>query len=64
VTDDLEATVAELRERGVVFDEYDMPGLRTVDGITELSEVERAAWFRDSEGNILTVSEFLTDPIV
>jgi catechol 2,3-dioxygenase-like lactoylglutathione lyase family enzyme len=56
VTDDLAATVAELRERGVVFEGYDMPGLRTVDGITELGGVERAAWFRESE--------FLTDPIV
>jgi hypothetical protein len=46
--------VAELRERGVVFEEYDMPGLRTVRGIAELGGVEQAAWFR--------VSEFLTDP--
>ena len=62
VTDDLEATVTGLRENGVVFEEYDMPGLRTVDGIADLGGVERAAWFRDSEGNILAVSEFLTDP--
>ena len=54
VTDDLEATVAELRERGVVFEKYDMPGLRTVHGIADLGGVERAAWFR--------VSEFLADP--
>ena len=39
-----------------------MPGLRTVHGIAELGGVERAAWFRDSEGNILAISEFLTDP--
>jgi catechol 2,3-dioxygenase-like lactoylglutathione lyase family enzyme len=58
--DDIEAVVAELRRRGVVFDEYDVPGLRTVDGIAEVeghypSEGgvgERAAWFRDSEGNV------------
>jgi catechol 2,3-dioxygenase-like lactoylglutathione lyase family enzyme len=55
-------TVTELRRRGVVFEEYDLPGLSTVDGIAELGGVERAAWFRDSEGNILAIFEFLTDP--
>jgi catechol 2,3-dioxygenase-like lactoylglutathione lyase family enzyme len=61
VVDDLEAVVAELRGRGVVFEEYDLPGLRTVDGIATLSDVERAAWFTDSEGNILSISQFLVD---
>jgi hypothetical protein len=50
VVDDLERAVVELHECGVVFEEYDFPGLRTVDGIAELAGVERAAWFRDSEG--------------
>jgi catechol 2,3-dioxygenase-like lactoylglutathione lyase family enzyme len=63
VVDDLEATVADLRGRGVVFEEYDFPGLRTVDGIARLGEVERAAWFKDSEGNILAISQFLVDPL-
>jgi catechol 2,3-dioxygenase-like lactoylglutathione lyase family enzyme len=63
VVDDLEATVAELRGRGVEFEEYDVPGLKTVEGIAELGGVERAAWFRDSEGNILAISTFLTDPL-
>jgi catechol 2,3-dioxygenase-like lactoylglutathione lyase family enzyme len=63
VVDDLEAAVAELRARGVEFEEYDFPGLKTVDGIAELSGVERAAWFKDSEGNILAISTFLTDPL-
>jgi catechol 2,3-dioxygenase-like lactoylglutathione lyase family enzyme len=63
VVDDLEATVAELRERGVEFEEYDLPSLKTVDGIAQLGDVERAAWFRDSEGNILAVSQFLTGPL-
>src|SRR5215218_1461443 len=43
--DDLDAVVAELRSRGVVFEEYDFPGLRTVDG------------FRDSEGNMLGIGQ-------
>jgi catechol 2,3-dioxygenase-like lactoylglutathione lyase family enzyme len=62
--DDIEATVAELRSRGVVFEEYDLPGLRTLDGIAEIEGNypskgvgERAAWFRDSEGNMLGIGE-------
>jgi catechol 2,3-dioxygenase-like lactoylglutathione lyase family enzyme len=49
---DIRATVAELRERGVTFEEYDVPGLRTEDGVADLG-TELAAWFKDSEGNIL-----------
>jgi catechol 2,3-dioxygenase-like lactoylglutathione lyase family enzyme len=63
--DDIESTVAELRARGVVFEEYDLPGLKTVDGIAEVAGNypsrggigERAAWFRDSEGNILGIGQ-------
>jgi len=51
---DVEAEVAALRERGVVFEEYDMPGLKTVNGILEGGG---AAWFKDSEGNILAIIE-------
>jgi catechol 2,3-dioxygenase-like lactoylglutathione lyase family enzyme len=66
--DDIEATVRELRERGVVFEEYDVPGLRTVDGIAEVEGNypskggigERAAWFRDSEGNLIGVGQRIT----
>jgi catechol 2,3-dioxygenase-like lactoylglutathione lyase family enzyme len=62
--DDIEATVAELRKRGVIFEEYDLPGLTTVDGIAEIDgnypskgSGERAAWFRDSEGNMLGIGQ-------
>jgi catechol 2,3-dioxygenase-like lactoylglutathione lyase family enzyme len=63
--DDLDAVVAELRRRGVVFDDVDVPGLRTVDGVAEVDgnypskggKGERAAWFRDSEGNLLGIGE-------
>jgi catechol 2,3-dioxygenase-like lactoylglutathione lyase family enzyme len=54
MVDDLESTVEELRGRGVVFEEYDFPGLKTEKGIADLG-YERAAWFRDSEGNILSL---------
>jgi catechol 2,3-dioxygenase-like lactoylglutathione lyase family enzyme len=60
----IDATVAALRTRGVVFEEYDMPGLKTVNGIAEIEGNypskgvgERAAWFRDSEGNLLGLGE-------
>ncbi|MBK8025881.1 MAG: VOC family protein [Chloroflexi bacterium] len=52
--DDLQATVAELRAKGVVFEDYDFPGLTTVDGIADLGD-ELAAWFKDSEGSIVGV---------
>lgn len=52
--DDIEATVAELRSRGVEFKEYDYPTLKTVDGIATTG-AGRAAWFEDSEGNLLGV---------
>jgi catechol 2,3-dioxygenase-like lactoylglutathione lyase family enzyme len=63
--DDIEATVAQLRARGVVFEEYDLPGLTTVEGIAEVSGNypskggigERGAWFRDSEGNLLAIGQ-------
>jgi tRNA-Thr(GGU) m(6)t(6)A37 methyltransferase TsaA len=63
--DDIEATVRELRRRSVVFEEYELPGLRTVDGIAEVEGNypskggvgEKAAWFRDSEGNLLGVGQ-------
>jgi catechol 2,3-dioxygenase-like lactoylglutathione lyase family enzyme len=63
--EDIEAVIAELRDRGVVFEDYDFPGLTTVDGIAEVEgnypskggKGERAAWFRDSEGNMLGMGE-------
>ena len=62
--DDIDATVAGLKERGVVFEEVDVPGLKTVDGIAEVAgnypskgRGERAAWFRDSEGNLLGLGQ-------
>ena len=56
--DDIAAEVAALRSRGVVFEEYDMPGIKTVDGIATGGGA-KTAWFKDTEGNILAVSERL-----
>jgi catechol 2,3-dioxygenase-like lactoylglutathione lyase family enzyme len=63
--DDIHTTVEELRSRGVVFEEFDLPGLTTVDGIAEVAGNypskggigELGAWFRDSEGNLLGIGE-------
>ena len=62
---DIEATVEWLRGRGVAFEEYDVPGLRTVNGIAEIAGNypskggvgEKAAWFRDSEGNLFGIGQ-------
>ena len=60
--EDIEATVEWLRGRGVVFEEYDVPGLRTVNDIAEVRDSEgnlfgKGAWFRDSEGNLLGIGQ-------
>jgi catechol 2,3-dioxygenase-like lactoylglutathione lyase family enzyme len=52
----LEPVIASLRALGVQFADYDLPGLRTIDQIAWIGP-ERAAWFRDSEGNVLSISE-------
>ena len=54
----LRAEVSRLRGRGVVFEEYDFgDGDQTVDGITSDADGNASAWFKDSEGNILAISE-------
>ena len=55
---DVEAEVAELKSRGVVFEEYEMPGLKTVNGIMTAGG-SKAAWFKDTEGNIMAVIQSL-----
>ncbi len=50
--DDLDAVVSTLRERGVTFEEYDLPSLKTDNGIGRIGDL-RAAWARDPDGNIL-----------
>jgi catechol 2,3-dioxygenase-like lactoylglutathione lyase family enzyme len=63
--EDIEAAVAELRTRGVLFEEFSGPGLTTVDSIAEVTGNypskggigEWAAWFRDSEGNLLGIGQ-------
>jgi catechol 2,3-dioxygenase-like lactoylglutathione lyase family enzyme len=55
---DIEAAVAELKSRGVVFEEYETPELTTSEGIAAEAGGDRAAWFKDSEGNLLGLVQF------
>jgi catechol 2,3-dioxygenase-like lactoylglutathione lyase family enzyme len=62
--DDIEATVADLRRRGLDFEEVEMPGISVTDGIAEIpgnypskGRAERAVWFKDLDGNVLGVAE-------
>jgi len=52
--DDVEREVAELKARGVKFEEYDSPGIKTKDGIASAGGA-KSAWFKDTEGNILAI---------
>ena len=63
--ENLEQVVSDLRGRGVVLEGYDLPGLSTREGIAEVDGNypskgrigERAAWFKDSEGNLLGIGQ-------
>ena len=54
--DDVEAEVADLKRSGVRFEEYDMPGQRMTNSILTAGGA-KTAWFKDTEGNILAVSQ-------
>jgi catechol 2,3-dioxygenase-like lactoylglutathione lyase family enzyme len=54
--DDVESEVHELQDRGVTFEDYDVPGLKTVDHVATM-EGEKAAWFKDPDGNVLCVHQ-------
>jgi catechol 2,3-dioxygenase-like lactoylglutathione lyase family enzyme len=56
IVENIEATVAELRSRGVTFEEYDLPGLTTVNGVAQLGP-DKVAWFKDPDGNILSLTQ-------
>jgi predicted enzyme related to lactoylglutathione lyase len=52
--DDVEREVADLKARGVTFEEYDTPGMKTVNGVATAGG-SKVAWFKDTEGNILAI---------
>jgi hypothetical protein len=51
---DLDAELAVLREKGVTIEDYDMPGLKTVDGVADVG-FARAAWIIDPHGNAIGI---------
>ncbi|MGU3629387.1 VOC family protein [Comamonas testosteroni] len=55
---DIAASIRELKSRGVVFEDYDFPDFKTVDHVCVLG-AEKAAWFKDTEGNYLCLHEDL-----
>jgi predicted enzyme related to lactoylglutathione lyase len=55
---DVEAEVRELKSRGVTFEEYDSPGMKTVNGIANMGDA-KGAWFKDTEGNIMALIQTL-----
>jgi catechol-2,3-dioxygenase len=55
----IETLMDSLRERGVIFEEYDMGDFKTVNGLFEMGPY-KAAWFKDSEGNIVEIAEVPT----
>jgi catechol 2,3-dioxygenase-like lactoylglutathione lyase family enzyme len=55
---DISTVIGELDGRGVVFEDYDLPDLKTTDHICVLGS-EKAAWFKDPDGNILCLHENL-----
>ena len=63
--EDIAGVVELLKSRGVVFEEYDVPGLKTINNVAEVTgnypstgaSGEKGAWFRDSEGNLLAIGQ-------
>ena len=54
VVEDVRAVVDGLKRNGVVFEEYDLPGMKTEDGVATMGDT-RAAWLKDQDGNILEI---------
>jgi catechol 2,3-dioxygenase-like lactoylglutathione lyase family enzyme len=57
VVPDVAAAVSDLRGRGVPFEDYDLPELRTVDGIATAPGDRHFAWFKDPDGNVLGIHD-------
>ena len=55
LVDDVVETARELKSRGVQLEEYDMPNFKTRDGIVDLPDGSKGAWFKDTEGNLIAL---------
>ena len=58
--DDIDGEVRELKEKGIFFEQYDMPGMER-QGDIYVAEGVKTAWFKDPDGNILSLFEGETD---
>lgn len=58
--DDVADEVAGLKGKGVAFEHYDMPGVTWDGDVARLEGMGRAAWFKDSEGNIMCLDDATT----
>jgi predicted enzyme related to lactoylglutathione lyase len=56
IVDDVETEVEHLKEKGIVFEEYDLPNIKTINGIATSGNY-KSAWFKDTEGNIISISQ-------
>jgi hypothetical protein len=56
IVDNIETEVNHLKEKGIIFEEYDLPNIKTVNGIATSGNY-KSAWFKDTEGNIISVSQ-------
>lgn len=59
--DNIDAEIRDLEGRGVKFEDYDLPGLKTMNHVFTTTD-EKAAWFTDPEGNILCIHQELRKP--
>ncbi|MBG6226166.1 putative enzyme related to lactoylglutathione lyase [Arthrobacter sp. CAN_A2] len=57
--EDITSELRSLESQGVRFEDYDLPGLKTVDHVLE-NDAMKAAWFTDTEGNILCLHQLMT----
>jgi len=54
---DVDSAVRSLKDKGVAFEHYDLPGVEWDDDVASLGDMGKAAWFKDSEGNILCIDD-------
>lgn len=55
--DDLDQEMKALRKKGVEFEEYDLPGIKTEDGVASADGMGRMAWIKDPDGNVIALHE-------
>ncbi len=58
MTDDLDGDMQRMRSAGIEFEDFEIPGMKTENGVVTNDEM-KSAWFRDSEGNILCITQML-----